>query len=191
MKSLASKLRTGAMIGLAGLALGATAPKANATIAPQISTIVYEDVDQDLSKPGFQVRYDWSVRNVSPPASGINDAIWKYAIDANLEARGMYGFTNLDDPTGWNYNTTEHPNAFVVNEGDPVYPGGTMNFSALIDRDLIIGNEQVQSTATANSSTYSSNVTVPIPEPLTLGLLASGAGVLLAGRRLKENYKQR
>jgi len=179
------------MVGLAALAVSAPM-KSNAAIAPQISTTISAyDVDQDLSRPGVQVRYDWSVRNVSPPASGINDAIWKYAIDANLEARGMYGFTNLDDPTGWNYNTTEHPNAFVVNEGDPVYPGGTMNFSALIDRDLIIGNEQVQSTATANSSTYSSNVTVPIPEPLTLGLLASGAGVLLAGRRLKENYKQR
>jgi hypothetical protein len=32
--------------------------------------------------------------------------------------------------------------------------------------------------------------TVPIPEPMTLTLLASGAAVFLAGRRIKEHYKQ-
>jgi hypothetical protein len=180
------------MIGLAGLALGATAPKANATIGPEITTTIYQDIDQDLTKDGFQIKYEWSVLNISPPANNWSeDAIWNYAIDANLETRGMYNIQNKDNPEGWDFNSGNQ-NYFRVNaNGDAIYPGNYMTFSALIDKDLVIENESVSSTATANSGSYSSNITVPIPEPLTVGLLASGAGVLLAGRRVINNAKRR
>jgi len=193
-KNLASKLRTGAMIGLAGLALGATAPKANAVIAPQISTTISAyDVDQDLSRPGVQIRYNWSVLNKDPPASDWNeDAIWRYAIDANLEAKGMYGFQNNDIPEGFDF-VNGSTSYFQVNaNGGALPPGFQTSFSALIDQDQIIGNEQVGSYATANSGVSPlSNVTVPIPEPLTAGLLGAGALVALAARRIKDNYKYR
>jgi hypothetical protein len=193
-KNLASKLRTGAMIGLAGLALGATAPKAHATIAPEITTTISAyDVDQDLSRPGVQVRYDWTVLNSSPPASDWNeDAIWRYAINANLEARGMYNLQNNDIPEGFDF-VNGSTSYFQVNaSGEALPPGNYTSFSALIDQDQIIGNEQVGSYATANSGVSPlSDVTVPIPEPLTAGLLGAGALVALAARRIKDNYKYR
>jgi hypothetical protein len=191
MKSLASKLRTGAMIGLAGLALGATAPKANATTLEYANTTIADDVDQDLTRDGFQIKYNWEVKNASNQG-GVEDLIWRYSIQSDLEAKGMYGFQNNDIPEGFDFFNGSTSYFHMNANGEALPPGNFTTFSALIDKDLVIGNEQVGSYGTSNEGqTNIVNVTVPIPEPMTMGLLASGAGVLLVGRRLRENAKRR
>ncbi len=196
-KTLGSKLKTGVKTGIAvgaGLIALAGAPRADATIAPQITTTIYEDVDQDLSKPGFQVKYEWSIYNQSPPATSFTqDAIWNYSISANLESRGMYGFENNASPWSSSENTETQTYTWLADlaESAPIRLNEINTFSALIDKNLILGNQEVSSTAGANTSQYSSNVIVPIPEPTTIAILGVGAATLLAGRRLLDRYKYR
>jgi hypothetical protein len=193
-KNLASKLRTGAMIGLAGLALGATAPKANATTGPiyVTTTISAADVDQDSTRNGIQLRYDWAVQNNSGNNS-TDDAMWKYVVETDLlNERKMYGFVNSG--SDWSTHTVNDQFYWLADQvgNTIILPTLTKTFSAFIDQDLIIGNEQVQSYGVSNNGqTQFANVTVPIPEPLTVGMLASGAATLLAGRRIRENAKRR
>jgi hypothetical protein len=184
------------MIGLAGLALGATAPKAKATTLEYANTVISGgsyggDVDQDLTRDGIQLRYEWEVGN----AGGQNysqDSVWRYSIQSDLEAKGMYGFDNIDFPSGWDF-ASGSTSSFQINQnGEALPPGNYTTFFAYIDKDLVLGNEQVGSYGMSNEGqTNVVDVTVPIPEPMTMGLLASGAGVLLAGRRLRENAKRR
>jgi hypothetical protein len=195
-KNLASKLRTGAMIGLAGLALGATAPKANATTGPiaVTTTISPYNVDQDSLRDGIQIRYDWAVQN-NTGLDFENDVLFKYVVDTDLlNERQMYGFINSG--SDWSTHSTENSFYWLADQVGNVSidPTATKTFSAFIDQNLIIGNEQVQSYGMSNNGQSEfSNATVPIaiPEATTVGALLTGAAALLAGRRVKEHYRYR
>jgi hypothetical protein len=191
-KNLASKLRTGAMIGLAGLALGATAPKAKAEPHQIVSfnTSIYDSVDMDSSRLGDQIRIDWTIQN-DPDGDYTQDALWRLTFnDADLEARGMYNHTN-SGTTQWNY-TAQEDGYFQTPGAQPIRPSATKTFSAFFDKTDVLGYEQKDAFATSsNGSSQLVQLSVPIPEPLTIGMLASGALALLAGRRVRENYKYR
>jgi len=171
IKDAVGKLRTGAMVGLAGLALGATSPKAKAVIQPEIATTISAyNVDMDDTRDGIQVRYDWAIKNLSPPAESYTaDAVFKYAVSANLDEKGMYGFSNESFVGGdsWTYTNGDDSSFDLATGSYPIRLNVTRTFSALIDQNLIIGNEQVTSTAIANSSIYFSDVTVPITRQMT------------------------
>ena len=181
---------------LAGaLASVVTAPiKSQATVLEYITTSISADnVDQDPNRAGVQIRYDWTVKNKAGQ-DGVNDSVWEYAIQANLQERGMYGFTNNKSP--WSSSADSLDNSYLwlanLTDSTAITPGVTKTFSAFIDQDLIIGNEQVASYGLSNNGqTNSFDVTVPIPEPMSAALLALGAGALLATRRIRENAKRR
>ena len=182
-KTLATKLAIGA---IAGATMFGGVGKADADIAPEITTTIYDDQDYDLSREGVQVKYEWAVKNKSPPAvHWTEDAINKYTILGDLENRGMYNFDVDNDPSGWNWNGGSESNNYTLGTGSLVRPAFGHKFTALVNANDIIGNELVQSYATAHDGAVSpmADITVPmIPEPATVGLVA-GTGALLLGIR--------
>jgi hypothetical protein len=157
------------------------------------TTISAYDVDQDSTRDGIQIRYDWAVKNLSG-TDGVADALFKYSIETDLLSKSqMYGFVNSG--SDWSTHSDSVNNSFywladqVGNVA--ISPASTKTFSAFIDQDLIIGNEQVQSYGLSNNGqTQFANATVPIaiPEPVTVGLLGAGALVTYASRKIKKGY---
>ncbi|MBC8435319.1 hypothetical protein H8D91_02345 [archaeon] len=196
-KGLASKLKTGALISAGLIALAGTL-KADAGIIDYIDTTISGgsyggDLDQDLTREGIQLRYDWTVHNASDQ-NNTSDALFVYAIQDNLEAKGMYGFTNIGPGNTWDYinGSTSEFNMVGVLDTPPILPGASRTFSAFIDEELAIDNETVKSYGLSNNGpTNLVDVTVPIPEATTLGALVTGAAVLLGARRIRENAKRR
>jgi hypothetical protein len=179
--------------------------KGNASLVlDNVSTTIYNSQDMDPNRAGVQVMYEWGIRNKDPPASDYTqDALWKVTIGADLAHRGMYGFNNnnydnnFEFPsfTKWSSDSDNGNYSWLANlpGNEPIRGNDDHYFRALIDADQIIGNEQVGIQGFANSgATQIAQVTVPqtIPEPTTIGALLTGAVALLAGRRLKENYRR-
>ncbi len=170
-----------------------------------IQTTVYDSQDMDTAREGIQLMYEWRIRNQDPPAGDYTeDALWKVTIGADLAQRGMYGFSNnnydnnfdLPSFTKWSSGEDNGNYSWVANlpGNEPIRGNDLHYFRALIDADRIIGQEQVGIQGFANSGATQIaqiNVPVAIPEPMTIGLLASGAGVLLAGRKVMRNSKRR
>jgi hypothetical protein len=202
-KTLGSKLKTGALIG-AGLIALAGAPKTEATTIDYINTVIsggsYGGAeDQDLTRDGIQLRYDWTVHNESGQAFTA-DALWDYTIQTDLESRGMYGFSNNNPSVGgtdWSYQNGEESSWLAELAGSiPIRPGNTRTFSAFIDANLVTGNEEVGSYGIAIGTTEpvktnTVDVTVPIPEPTTMAILGVGALAALGIRRIKEDHRYR
>ena len=184
VKGLGKVLATGA---LAAVALAAPFEGKATTIS--VDTVINNAQDMDLNKEGIQWRYDWAVLNDTPNSDWDNDSIWKYTIQANLEERGMYGFSNSG--TEWAYNNGDNSSWDLIGGSYPLRPGNTKTYSAYIDANQVLGNEWVGSYGLSNNGdTQIVDVQVPIPEPTTISLLAGGALAALAGRRIKDNYKK-
>lgn len=175
----------------AGLVAGATmlGGKAGATTIDYINTVVNNSQDMDAEREGIQWRYDWVVHNESG-GDWTSDAISQYTIQANLEDRGMYGFEVQND-SGWTYSNGVE-SRFDVGSGALLRSGQLKAFSAYIDADLITGNETVGSYGLSSEGTTNNvDVTVPVPEPMTMGLLGAGALATIGARRVKERYAQK
>ena len=109
-----------------------------------------------------QVKYSWEVTS-NGFNDWVDDLVNTYAILTDLEGRGVYGFVNENNNL-WNWYGGTEINYFENGTGSPIYPGGTHKFTALIDKDQIIGNEEVMSYATAPSG---DSALFPILTPLT------------------------
>ncbi|MEI8206288.1 MAG: hypothetical protein WCG03_05365 [Kiritimatiellales bacterium] len=182
------------------MVLFGSAQKADADLALSlVSTTVYSSQDMDTNRTGTQIMYEWGLRNQEPPAASYTeDALWKVTIGTDLAARGMYGFddnnyfNNFDwrNYPQWSSGSDNGSYSWFADQvgNESIRPNDIHYFRALIDADLVIGQEQVGIQGFANSgSTQIAQIDVPIaiPEPMTFGLLASGVGVLLAGRKVK------
>ncbi len=157
--------------------------KAIADIAPRIENTVYTDQDYDLAREGKQAKYEWNVINSVPATDFFGDGVNTYIILDNLEARGLYDFTNKGYEDVWSFTGGSESNYFYNVGGaeiDSIVRGGDHRFTALIDEDTIKGHEEVDSYFRANNGSVSplTKMQVPIiPEPSTLGLMGLvGAG---------------
>jgi len=152
----------------AWLILAVLAPMAaTATTLYYITTTITNDVDQDPNRDGVQKRYDWTVANLS--GNWTNDAVWQYTIQANLESREMYGFTNSNG-SAWSTHTNSDSFYWLADQvgNSLMRPGYIKTFSALIDQDQIIGNESVGSYGISNEGqTNPFDVTIPITRSQT------------------------
>jgi hypothetical protein len=214
-KNLANKLRTGAMVGLAGLALGATAPKANAGIIynsgyQSVTNVVadgklildyyqtIEEVDTDGNGSLDSYLSTFNAYNRSQGGSPDEKSFYIFNIGADLANRGATGTTNLLAGLGnvWHYESKPADNSqFRLDQnGIAMQPAGyTDNFYYTIPTNQVLGWETVNAQMGANDGAVSFGFQAPkaVPEPLTAGLLASGALVTLAVRRIRENAKRR
>jgi hypothetical protein len=180
-KTLNKMLATGA---IAATAMFGGLKDARADIAPIVTTTIHTDQDYDLTRDGIQIKYEWAVKNKSPPASDyFNDGVVKYTILSDLESKGMYDFQN--NFGGWDFLASPS-NSFNLTSGYAIAPDDFASFTALVDADKVIGNESVQSYSTSFIGAISpmSSIDVPvIPEPTTLGLIGLVGAGLLATRR--------
>jgi hypothetical protein len=120
------------------------------------------------------------------------DALWRLTFrDADLEARGMYNHTN-SGTTQWNYFAQDN-GYFQTPGAGTLKPGNSKTYSAFFDKQNVIGYEQVSAYGTSNNGIKESpNMAfVPIPEPVTAGMLGAGMVFALALNRLKKHYRQR
>jgi len=178
---LGKVLATGA---LAAVALAAPL-KAKATTLDYVNTIIHNTEDMDSERVGVQWRYDWEVKNLVDQ-DWDEDAIWQYNIQADLESRGVYKTENTG--ADWNYvNGDTSIFEFETGIGLPLYSGLKKTFSAYIDAEDFLGNESVGSYGLSNNGTTQVvDVQVPVPEPLTISLLASGGLAALGIRRFRD-----
>jgi hypothetical protein len=209
-KNLASKLRTGAMIGLAGLALGATAPKANADFIPYNSgtigvtntvptgnlIISYDQTIKEIDTNGDSIMDSYlstlSVRNETQDIIAENSSYFLMNVNADLAGRGCTGLTN--DWLNWTYSKTgaDSGQFLMPSSGEwPLFPGTSDNFYYTIPKDQVLGWENVDAQMGANAGSVNFGFQAPkaVPEPTTVAILASGAVALLGLRRIRDRYK--
>jgi hypothetical protein len=170
-KNLSKMLATTA---IAGLTLFGSPENAKATTLDFVTTAIsggsYGGLeDQDPNRAGIQVRYDWTVRN-QDGQDATQDTVWEYAIQANLQERGMYGFINSG--SDWSTHSDNVNTSFYwladLSGNVPIQPSYTKTFSAFIDKDKILGNEQIGSYGLSNNGkTNTKKVTAPITRDMT------------------------
>jgi hypothetical protein len=207
-KNLASKLRTGAMIGLAGLALGATAPKANAAViydsglqtvtntVPAGKLIIsYQQTIEDVDTNGDSIFDSYLsktyVNNKSQNFLKPEDAsFWALNMNADLAERGATNMTNYW--ADWHYEKNgEDVSKMIMNQpgGVAMMPTLDDTFYYTISKDKVLGWENAGASMVANAGNVNLGFQAPIPEPVSAGLLVLGAGALIAGRRVRDRYK--
>ncbi len=207
-KNLASKLRTGAMVGLAALAVSAPM-KAKADFIPYDSglqsvtntvpagklIISYQqtinEVDTDNNGTLDAYRSSTVVRNDTYNINETEGAFWAMNMNADLAGRGC---TNMiDQYSQFHYEKNgENMSKMILNsEGLAMLPTYEDTFYYTISKDKVLGWENVGASMVANAGSVSFGFQAPkaIPEPTTMAILASGAVAILAGRRLRDRYK--
>lgn len=179
--------------GLAELLIGTVslvglADKANATpIITTSTTVSALGVDRDPVRAGLQKEYSWNITNNYSGGSTVNDSLDTFEIKGDL--RGVYDFSNL--PNGWTLVGANPASATFENTSqnlaNNIYWGATTTFSGLIDESLTLGGDIIvpSQAYSISGASNSSNVSIPTPEPTTLGIL--GMGALALRRRKRSN----
>jgi hypothetical protein len=207
-KNLASKLRTGAMIGLAGLALGATAPKANAGVIYDSGyqyveknvplgklAISYQQIIEDVDTNGDSIFDSYHsktyIKNETQNISSQDSSFFIMNMNADLAGRGATDM--IDMYSQFHYEKSgENTSRMILNsDGEAISQTLSDTFYYTIPTNQVLGWENVGASMVANAGSVNFGFQAPIPEPLSAGLLASGAVALLAGRRIRENAKRR
>jgi hypothetical protein len=216
-KNLASKLRTGAMVGLAALAVSAPM-KAKAgviydsglqTVTNNLSSgkylkLDYQQTIEDVDTNGDGILDSYLsktyVKNRSDGLSLQDSSFWAMNMNADLAGCGVTGLTNFYGD--WHYEQNgENMSRMIINEdgtgiwpgtGEPMIPTTSDTFYYTIPTNQVIGWENVGASMVANAGAVSFGFQAPkaIPEPTTMGALLTGAAALLAGRRIRNSYKQ-
>ena len=130
--------------------------------------------------------------------SGVSTAVPFSVLPIAVSAAGSYDFRSTATG-GWDNFTALYQGSFsaaaplsniiAINDDFTVTPGTTSGFSAALATGLTYffvttGFSNTSFGSYSTSITGSGNVTAPVPEPATYGLMALGvAGMLLAARR--------
>ena len=202
VSSLIKKLMMSTVLGLAPLVY-----KTNADIEfIPIVTNIYDFEDVDDNREGYQVMYQWSVRNKDPPATNsVEDLVEKITIGENLENLGIYDFDNNDNDwelwedgyynfdyrnsTEWdNHANTDNTFSFEASlpGNEPIDRSDWRYFRAFIDKEKIIGNREVWIQGKSVVGDYTpltlnTLITIPITPTTTTSNGTSVAALLGAG----------
>ncbi len=162
-----------------------------------LETTIHDTIDMDASRPGDQIRFDWYLENDTSPADWNEDALWKVATTESLgNQHGIYRFEIQPEYGNWSSHDNANSSHWLFEDGTDTYqirPGWGVTFHGYVDKEAVIGYEQIGIYGTANNGDSNiGQIDVPVvPEPVTGGLLGAGLIATLVGKRIKDYVRRK